>query len=84
MATNGMAKIHPLQAYREQQDPPLTQHQLADLLGVSVSAVSRWEAGKRKPDLEVLPMIQRKTGIAPAVLRPDFAKSAKLFEETAA
>ena len=33
----------------------LTQEQLAALLNVSVSAVSKWETGDNRPDLELLP-----------------------------
>ena len=33
----------------------LTQEQLAALLNVSVSAVSKWEIGSNRPDLELLP-----------------------------
>ena len=69
----GMKQIHPLRAYRERQDPPINRRQLADLLGVSTAAVSRWEAGERKPDEEVLPVIVAKTGIPAAELRPDLA-----------
>jgi transcriptional regulator with XRE-family HTH domain len=78
-----MEHIHPLQAFREKQDPPLNQRELADLLGVSTAAVSRWEAGERKPELELLPVIAEKTGIAPAELRPDLAGLFK-SEESAA
>jgi len=68
-----MDHIHPLQAFREKQTPPLSQRQLADMLGVSTAAISRWEAGERKPDGELVPMISEKTGISPAELRPDLA-----------
>jgi transcriptional regulator with XRE-family HTH domain len=69
-----MAYVHPLRAYRERQDPPINRRQLADLLGVSTAAVSRWEAGERKPDEDVLPLIVAKTGIPAAELRPDLAR----------
>jgi len=68
-----MDKIHPLRAFREKQAPPLSQRQLADLLGVSSTAVSRWEAGERKLDEEKVTMVAEKTGIPPADLRPDLA-----------
>ena len=35
----------------------LTQEQLANLLNVSVSAVSKWELGNNRPDLELLPCL---------------------------
>ena len=64
---------HPLKQFRERQSPPLTQDQLADLLGVSKASVSRWEAGIRRIDEELLPRVVEKTGIAPSELRPDLA-----------
>lgn len=68
-----MDSIHPLKAYRESHDPPLTQEQLADKLGVSAVSVCRWETGARKPDGELVPVISRATGIPPGKLRPDLA-----------
>lgn len=68
-----MDQIHPLRAYRERQDPPLSQEQLADKLGTSKASVSRWETGERKPEVELVPDISAKTGIPPAELRPDLA-----------
>ena len=66
---------HPLKAYRERQDPPLTQTALADILGVSRTSVCRWESGERMPDEGLLPTIAEKTGIDPAELRPDLARA---------
>jgi transcriptional regulator with XRE-family HTH domain len=66
--------VHPLKTFRELQKPPLSQEQLADLLGVSRVAVTRWESGARKIDTELLPIVARKTGIPAAYLRPDLAK----------
>jgi transcriptional regulator with XRE-family HTH domain len=68
-----MESTHPLKAYRERQVPPLTQDQLADLLGVSKAVVSRWEAGERQPGKEIIPIITEKTGIPARELRPDLA-----------
>lgn len=44
--TDGMD--HPLKKYRDQHG--LSQAQLAEILGVTNSAVSRWEAGVRWPE----------------------------------
>jgi transcriptional regulator with XRE-family HTH domain len=65
---------HPLKAFRENHTPPLSQEQLAELLGVSRVTVTRWESGTRKIHDEKLPIVSAKTGIAPAKLRPDLAE----------
>jgi transcriptional regulator with XRE-family HTH domain len=66
---------HPLAQYRH--DKELTQDALANLLGVTKSAVSRWESGGRKIDLEKVPAVSAKTGIPPQELRPDLAELLK-------
>jgi len=70
----GMDHIHPLKAFRERHSPPLSQQQLADLLGVSRVCVTRWESGERRPAPEDLPGITARTGIDPGALRPDLAQ----------
>lgn len=67
-------KVHPLQAFRERHDPPLSQTDLAKLLGVTRPTVNRWEAGRRKIDDDKLPEVVKLTGIPAYILRPDLAR----------
>lgn len=77
-----MDKIHPLRAYRERHQPPLSRAKLADELGVGRPTLFRWESGARKIDAERLPEITQKTGIPAKELRPDlYEQSEKLFGE---
>jgi transcriptional regulator with XRE-family HTH domain len=66
--------IHPLRAFRENHEPPLSQADLAALLGVKTPTVWRWEANERKIDDGLVPAVSEKTGIPVAVLRPDLAE----------
>lgn len=59
-----MSRSHPLTTYRKRHKPPLTQDQLAEKIGVTKSAVSRWEAGKRTPSKDERQRISETTGIA--------------------
>jgi transcriptional regulator with XRE-family HTH domain len=59
---------HPLKIFRERHTPPLTQQQLAQLLGVSKATISRYESGKRAPLRKDLPRLSAITGITPAAL----------------
>lgn len=52
----------------------MSQHALADLLGVDRLTVVRWESGERKPDEKLLPVIEKKTGVAAKDLRPDLVE----------
>lgn len=48
---------------RLRQEKKLTQEQLANILGVSVQSVSRWECGNTLPDVMLLPEIARLYGV---------------------
>ena len=75
---------HPLTEFRNLQKPPLTQEQLAKLLGVTKATVSRWEARRRMPNERILLNISKKTGISVSRLRPDLAIRARMFAGNAA
>jgi transcriptional regulator with XRE-family HTH domain len=72
--------LSPLRAYRERQQPPLSQAELGSMLGFERMTIFRWETGRRKISAELLEDISQKTGIAKAELRPDLAA---MFSEPA-
>lgn len=51
------------------EDKGLTQQQLADRLGTSDVTVSRWETGRRRPDLNAQEAIAEALGIEAVDLR---------------
>ena len=54
----------------------LNQTQLAKMLGVDVATISRYEAGKRHPEIKIARALNKMFKIPMAVLRPDiFAKN---------
>lgn len=63
--------VHPLVTYRKQHG--LTQKGLAAHLDVARETVARWETG-RPIDVELLPIVSERTGIARGMLRPDLAR----------
>lgn len=69
-----MAETHPLRAYREAQNPPLSQEELARILGVNRVTVTRWEGRQRQIDSQHAELIYHRLGIGPAAIRPDWAK----------
>lgn len=71
---NNGAMTTPLKTFRGNQEPPLSQRGLAQLLGVRRETVARWETGKRKIDEDKLSLVAETTGIPKNELRPDLAK----------
>ena len=65
-----------LQNWRVRQRIPLKR--LAADLGVSISAVSAWEKGKRSPTLDHLEVISRHTGIPACQFICHFASACPL------
>ena len=66
-------RIGPKKAFRLyiaewREEKGLTQQQLGDRLETSDVTVSRWETGKRKPDLDAQAAIAEALSIAPADL----------------
>lgn len=59
----------------------ITQEQLAELLGVSINAVSQWECDKTAPDISHLPVLANVFEVsADVLLEIDIAKSKKRSE----
>jgi transcriptional regulator with XRE-family HTH domain len=71
MDTPAETPFSPIRAWRERQNPPVTQQELADRIGASRVALWRWETGRRLPDGDDLSKISSVTGIAIGELRPD-------------
>lgn len=65
--------LPPLKAFRKKHNPPLSQRELADLLGVDRVTITRWETGRRKIGGDRLSDISALTGIPRTKLRPDLA-----------
>jgi DNA-binding transcriptional regulator YiaG len=72
-----MDTIHPIQAFRESQTPPLSRADFGVLVGADRATVFRWETGTRKVDSAFLLKVSEVTGIPARDLRPDLAA---LFE----
>jgi transcriptional regulator with XRE-family HTH domain len=65
---------NPLKVFRDSRAPPLSQKDLAGLIGVSRETVARWETGARKVDDALLHRVTELTGIPATELRPDLVK----------
>jgi ribosome-binding protein aMBF1 (putative translation factor) len=59
---------NPLKAWRDRQNPKISQEKLAEMLGVKAMTVSRWERGGHLPNKKHWPEIEKATGIAPSEL----------------
>lgn len=70
----GMQAISPLKAFRQKQEPKLSQAALAERLGVTRLTVTRWESGVRKIDPDLVPLVAERTGIPAKELRPDIVE----------
>ncbi len=68
-----MSKIHErIKAWREQQQPSLSQEEAGKRVGVTRFTWLRWESGS-PIELRFVPAVARETGIPAADLRPDIA-----------
>ena len=67
-----MSEIHPLRAWRERHDPPLSQEEAGDRVRVTRFTWMRWEGGA-PIDMKFLPEVSRVTSIPARDLRPDIA-----------
>lgn len=57
-----------LREHRENQNPRISQREMAEVLGVTRVTVARWEMGLRRPDRKFIPELSRITGRSPAEL----------------
>ncbi len=66
---------------RLRRERNITQEQLAELLGVSINAVSQWECDKTAPDISNLPLLANVFEVsADVLLEIDISKSKKQAE----
>jgi transcriptional regulator with XRE-family HTH domain len=57
-------RFRPLKELRQfREENNLSQQLLAESLGVTPAAVSRWETGERRPDRSYIPHLASMTGI---------------------
>jgi transcriptional regulator with XRE-family HTH domain len=66
-----LVTLHPLMKFRLNRKPPMSQAELARLLGVSRSCINHIENGHRQMGIELLLRATEETGLSPSVLRPD-------------
>lgn len=65
--------ITALVLFRALHTPPLTQADVAKMVGVPTPTFCRWETGARELKGKNLILVSRKTGIPIPELRPDLA-----------
>lgn len=65
---------HPLEVFRERQQPPWRQIDLARKLGVGRATVSHWEGGTRRIGIDKLARVMAVTGLDMMVLRQDIGE----------
>lgn len=70
--------MHPVRAFRLEQNPPLTLEDLAERIGTTKANLSRIETRKQELCVQLLPRVVAETGIPARQLRPDLAK---LFDD---
>lgn len=70
-------EISPLKLWRLSHNPPLSQPQLAQLVGTTTETICRIEKGRRAPGYKTVAKIIRATSISAAALRPDWAELIK-------
>lgn len=73
--------LHPIRAWRQQQEPPVTLEKLATEIESTDATLSRIENGKLELTTDLAARISAYTGIPMRTLCPDIAK---LFDQEAA
>lgn len=48
-----------------------TQEELAEMIGVHVNTLRRWERGERSPDAKIIPILAEKLGVSVSELMED-------------
>lgn len=76
----GLAPLHSRKIKKLREKRQLTQKQLAELSGISESAMRSYELGDRKPKKEVLEHIAKALGVRPEYLStPEFGPKMEFF-----
>ncbi len=68
-----MSETHPIRAYRERQNPPLSQGQFGERVGVTRFTVMRWESGG-PIDERKLTAVSKEIDVPAKELRPDLVE----------